>query len=183
MKSTGIVRRIDDLGRVVIPKEIRRTFRIREGDPLEIYTDNTGNIILKKYSIIKEISPSANRYSDVLSHKIELPVIISDCDHVVAVSGAPKREFAERRVTRYLEDLMEMRIVYSVLVDRDEKFFPIEGLNNEAICVFPLICAGDVIGSIFVLKNDEIKISESELKVKIQLAEITSQLLSRHLED
>ena len=183
MKSTGIVRRIDDLGRVVIPKEIRRTFRIREGDPLEIYTDNTGNIILKKYSIIKEISPSANRYSDVLSHKIELPVIISDCDHVVAVSGAPKREFAERRITRYLEDLMEMRVNYTIFDEPHEKFIPIEGLLNEAVCAYPLICAGDVIGSIFVLKSEDIKISDSELKLKIQLAEITSQLLGKHLED
>ena len=107
MKSTGIVRRIDDLGRIVIPKEIRRTLRIREGDPLEIYTDNTGNIIFKKYSFIKEISPFAARYADVLARKVNMPVIVSDCDHIVAVSGAPKREFSERRITSFVEDLMQ----------------------------------------------------------------------------
>ena len=92
MKATGIVRRIDDLGRVVIPKEIRRTMRIREGDPLEIYTDNDGEVIFKKYSPIGELSGFAGVYAEVLHKTGGAPVVVCDRDHVVAVSGIPKKE-------------------------------------------------------------------------------------------
>ena len=183
MKSTGIVRRIDDLGRIVIPKEIRRTLRIREGDPLEIYTDNTGNIIFKKYSFIKEISPFAARYADVLARKVNMPVIVSDCDHIVAVSGAPKREFSERRITSFVEDLMQDRTNYSSFKTPTEKFLPVEGLENEALCAFPIICSGDVIGSVCVLKSSKTSLTDAEKSAKINLAEITTQLLGKQLED
>lgn len=109
MKATGIVRRIDDLGRVVIPKEIRRTMRIREGDPLEIFTDNDGEVVFKKYSPVGEMSPFANQYADVMSRACGLPVVISDRDHVVAVAGLPKKDYYERRVSAQLEELMEQR--------------------------------------------------------------------------
>ena len=92
MKATGIVRRIDDLGRVVIPKEIRRTMRIREGDPLEIYTDADGEVIFKKYSPIGELSSFTGQYAEVLSRSTNLPVLICDRDHVIACAGIPKRE-------------------------------------------------------------------------------------------
>ena len=84
MKATGIVRRIDDLGRVVVPKEIRRTLRIREGDPLEIFTDREGEIILKKYSPIGELSAFAKQYAESLSQVLECLVGICDMDQVVA---------------------------------------------------------------------------------------------------
>jgi len=87
MKATGIVRRIDDLGRIVIPKEIRRTMRIREGDPLEIYTSPDGEVIFKKYSPVGEISCTASQYADVLSKVGGCPAVICDRDHVIAVSG------------------------------------------------------------------------------------------------
>ena len=90
MKATGIVRRIDDLGRVVIPKEIRRTMRIREGDPLEIYTDSDGEVIFKKYSPIGELGPYTKQYVDVLGRTAGLPVVICYSDHIIAVSGMPK---------------------------------------------------------------------------------------------
>ncbi|MEG1062079.1 MAG: stage V sporulation T C-terminal domain-containing protein, partial [Oscillospiraceae bacterium] len=99
MKATGIVRRIDDLGRVVIPKEIRRTMRIREGDPLEIYTNSEGEVIFKKYSPIGEMASFAGQYADVLHKIAELPAIVCDRDHVIAVSGVPKKELLERRFT------------------------------------------------------------------------------------
>ena len=89
MKATGIVRRIDDLGRVVIPKEIRRTMRIREGDPLEIYTDNDGEVIFKKYSPIGELSAFASKYAEVLSKIGGYPVVVCDRDHVISVAGVP----------------------------------------------------------------------------------------------
>ena len=87
MKATGIVRRIDDLGRVVIPKEIRRTMRIREGDPLEIFVSNEGEVIFKKYSPISELGSIAAQYCEVLFRTAGYPVLITDRDHVVAVSG------------------------------------------------------------------------------------------------
>ena len=94
MKATGIVRRIDDLGRVVIPKEIRRTMRIREGDPLEIYTNSEGEVIFKKYSAVSEMSENAGYVADIM-HKIAgCPVIIFDKDHVVASAGVPRKEFS-----------------------------------------------------------------------------------------
>lgn len=107
MKATGIVRRIDDLGRVVIPKEIRRTMRIREGDPLEIFTDNDGEVVFKKYSPIGELSPFAGQYADVMSRACGMAVLICDRDHVVAAAGVSKKEFQERRVSARLEELME----------------------------------------------------------------------------
>lgn len=109
MKATGIVRRIDDLGRVVIPKEIRRTLRIREGDPLEIYTDADGEVIFKKYSPVGEMSTFASQYADVLARISGLPTLISDRDHIVAVAGVSKKEYLERRITSSLEDIMESR--------------------------------------------------------------------------
>ena len=97
MKATGIVRRIDDLGRVVIPKEIRRTMRIREGDPLEIYTSNEGEVIFKKYSPIGELSESAAQVADIMHRLAGCPVAVFDRDHVVSVSGAAKKEWNGRQ--------------------------------------------------------------------------------------
>ena len=112
MKATGIVRRIDDLGRVVIPKEIRRTMRIREGDPLEIYTSNDGEVIFKKYSAISEMYENASQVADILCKLSGCATIVFDRDHVVAVSGVQKKEYLERRVSHSLEELMESRKQY-----------------------------------------------------------------------
>ena len=109
MKATGIVRRIDDLGRVVIPKEIRRTLRIREGDPLEIFTSNDGEVIFKKYSPIGELHGVAVQYADVLNKSFALTAFVCDRDHILAASGAGKRELADRSVSQPLEKLMETR--------------------------------------------------------------------------
>ena len=98
MKATGIVRRIDDLGRVVIPKEIRRTMRIKEGDPLEIYTDREGEVIFKKYSPIGEMQDFATDYAEALQKTSSSPIFICDRDAVIAVSGASKRDYLERKI-------------------------------------------------------------------------------------
>ena len=154
MKATGIVRRIDDLGRVVIPKEIRRTMRIREGDPLEIYTDNDGEVIFKKYSPIGELSPFAAQYADVLSKNLALPVLVSDRDHIIAAAGISRREMLERRVSHQLEEIMENRQVYS-LSPSQKKVYPIEGIDKNAIVVAPIITAGDISGSVILLGADD----------------------------
>lgn len=109
MKATGIVRRIDDLGRVVVPKEIRRTLRIREGDPLEIYTDREGEIILKKYSPIGELSQFAAQYAKILSETTGYLVCVSDRDHVICACGSGKKDYEKKAVSRELEAVMEDR--------------------------------------------------------------------------
>ena len=114
MKATGIVRRIDDLGRVVIPKEIRRTMRIREGDPLEIYTSPEGEVIFRKYSALGEMSENAAQVAEIMQRLAGCAVLVFDRDHVVAVSGTQKREFQERRASQELEELMSRHYLLDV---------------------------------------------------------------------
>ena len=109
MKATGIVRRIDDLGRVVIPKEIRRTLRIREGDPLEIFTDREGGVILKKYSPIGELTDFSKDYAESLQQAIGHIILIADKDAFISASGAPKKEYVERKISPELEKIMDDR--------------------------------------------------------------------------
>ena len=124
MKATGIVRRIDDLGRVVVPKEIRRTLRIREGDPLEIYTDREGGIILRKYSPIGELSQFSKQYAEALAQNTGYIVSITDRDQHIAVAGAGKKDLAKKAISRQMDTLMNQR--ESLLAVKGErKFIPI----------------------------------------------------------
>lgn len=118
MKATGIVRRIDDLGRVVIPKEIRRTLRIREGTPLEIFTDREGEIILKKYSPIGELGAFAGQYAESLAQTTGLTVCVCDRDQVIAVSGGSRKELLGKNISHQLETVIEDR--ENILVDNKE---------------------------------------------------------------
>ena len=120
MKATGVVRRIDDLGRVVIPKEIRKTLRIKEGDPLEIFTDREGQVILKKYSPIGELSEFATGYAETLAKTTGHIACITDKDTIIAVSGGSKKEFLEQDVSRELEKLMEDKEVYTSKENSDK---------------------------------------------------------------
>ena len=119
MKATGVVRRIDDLGRVVIPKEIRRTLRIKEGDPLEIFTDKEGEVILKKYSPIGELSEFASEYAETLTKTTGHIACITDKDTVIAVSGAAKREWLEQGISKELERILEDKEKY---ISKDYKY-------------------------------------------------------------
>jgi len=180
MKATGIVRRIDDLGRVVIPKEIRRTLRIREGDPLEIYTATDGEVIFKKYSPVGEMSAFASQYADVLSRISSLPTIICDRDHVIAAAGVSKREFLERRVSAILEGYMENRRTYACHQGDLSAVNPVEGIDQEAAVIFPIIAAGDVTGAVIMLKSDTVKIpSETEIK----LCQSAAAFLGKQMEE
>ncbi len=154
MKATGIVRRIDDLGRVVIPKEIRRTMRIREGDPLEIFVSNEGEVIFKKYSPISELGSIAGQYCEVLFRTAGYPVLITDRDHVVAVSGISRKEVLERRVSPALEDYIENRRGFNSKENR-QPLQPIEGVSYFALVQNPIISSGDVCGSVMFLQNKE----------------------------
>ena len=170
MKSTGIVRRIDDLGRVVVPKEIRRTLRIKEGDPLEIFTDKEGEVILKKYSPIGELSEFATGYAETLSRTTGHIACITDKDSVIAVSGGSKKEYLEKSLSPELEKVMENKEVYTSK-ENNELALPItqndskeKRFNSQVI--YPIISDGDVIGSVILLsKQQNTKMGDTELKV------------------
>ncbi len=166
MRATGIVRRIDDLGRVVIPKEIRRTLRIREGDPLEIYTDSGGEVIFKKYSPMGEMSSFAEQYAEVINRVAKRPVIITDRDHVIAASGVSRKEYIDRRISSTLEDLIEKRQSYTADRGTLGSFTPIEGIDKCAAAALPIISSGDITGSIVLLVGDNAALpSESDVKL------------------
>ena len=180
MKATGIVRRIDDLGRVVIPNEIRRTLRIREGDPLEIYTATDGEVIFKKYSPVGELSAFASQYAEVLSRVSGLPVIICDKDHVIAASGVSKRELLERRVSPVLENYMESRKSYTATQATVGDIQPVEGVEHRAAVIYPIIAAGDVTGAVVMLMGEDNKVpTETEVK----LAHSAAAFLGKQMEE
>jgi AbrB family transcriptional regulator (stage V sporulation protein T) len=155
MKATGIVRRIDDLGRVVIPKEIRRTMRIREGDPLEIYTNPEGEVIFKKYSPVGEMSDGAVQAAEVISKLSGAPAVIFDTDHVVAVSGVPKKEYSQRRLSPALEEMLESRKPYAYTSEDIGQVCPVEGLTAHALSVAPIISNGDVSGAVALMATND----------------------------
>ena len=180
MKATGIVRRIDALGRVVIPKEIRRTLRIREGDPLEIYTATDGEVIFKKYSPVGEMSNFASQYSDVLSRISLMPTIVCDRDHVIAAAGVSKREYLDRRITPVLENYMENRRSYSAHANSVDSVQPVEGIESDAAVIYPIIAAGDVTGAVVMLKSDSVKIPTD---TEIKLAQSAAAFLGKQMEE
>ena len=180
MKATGIVRRIDDLGRVVIPKEIRRTLRIRECDPLEIFTDRKGEIILKKYSPIGELSTFAKQYAESLPQVTGKVALIADRDQFIATAGGGKA-FNGKGLSRHLEDALERR--ETILAGKGEKqFLEIAHEMQDAYeqeMIAPIICEGDVIGAVILLDtNEKGKMGEVEKK----LAQSAAAFLGRQME-
>ena len=170
MKATGVVRRIDDLGRVVIPKEIRKTLRIKEGDPLEIFTDREGQVILKKYSPIGELSEFATGYAETLAKTTGHIACITDKDTIIAVSGGSKKEFLEQDVSQELEKLMEDKEIYTSKENSDMAM-PItkndtNEKKNKSQIVYPIISNGDTIGTVILMSKDSnTKMNEVEKKV------------------
>ena len=163
MKATGIVRRIDDLGRVVVPKEIRRILRIREGDPLEIYTGNTGEVILKKHSPINELGQFAGEYAQTIAKILGGTIIISDTDQVIAVSGTGRKEYSDKKIDSDLDEIIQSKNRY---------------LNDSKIVV-PIISQGDPIGSITILAKENKTLGDAELKV----AEVGASFLAQQMEN
>ena len=177
MKATGIVRRIDDLGRVVVPKEIRRTLRIREGDPLEIFTDKEGEIILKKYSPIGELSAFAKQYAESLSQMLGCLAGICDMDQVVAASGNGKKELQDEDITRELGEFLKERKTQNAKAG-EKRYVPVvsktEPYSQEVIS--PILCAGDVIGAVLLMNMDQKDLFEER---EICLAEYTAKVLGK----
>ena len=169
MKATGIVRRIDELGRVVIPKEIRRTLRIREGDPLEIFTDREGEVILKKYSPIGELGDFAKEYAESLHLALGHTALICDKDNIIAVAGTSRRELLEKPLHEDVEQIMKRR--ERVLASKGNGNIPRitaddNGETYRAAVVVPILAAGDAIGAVILVSRDaDAQMSTTELKV------------------
>jgi AbrB family transcriptional regulator (stage V sporulation protein T) len=179
MKATGIVRRIDDLGRVVIPKEIRRTMRIREGDPLEIYTDKDGEVIFKKYSLMGGLTDFAAQMCETLNKTTGHVCVITDRDACIAVSGAPRRELLDKRLGEGLERVLEGRKIYQHQPGETPMPVSDEGGKLMVSCAAPILAEGDVLGCVlFAAEEGDLTASETDYK----LLQTMSGFLGRHME-
>lgn len=179
MKATGIVRRIDDLGRVVIPKEIRRTMRIREGDPLEIYTDKDGGVIFKKYSLMGGLGDFASQMCETLHKTTGRVAVITDRDTCIAVHGTARRELADKRVSAELEAIMEGRQIYQW--KEGDELLPIceDGEKYLISVAAPILSEGDVLGAvIFAAAPGDDATGDTEYK----LVQTIAGFLGRHME-
>lgn len=172
MKETGIVRRIDDLGRVVIPKEIRRTLRIKEGTPLEIFTDREGEVILKKYSPIGELSIFAKEYAEALSQTTGLVSCITDHDQVVAAAGTGSKEYNGKEISKELEETITAREGKCLNANEKGKIPVIEDQRDVpyAQTIQPIICAGDAIGSVILMGKSERDVFGDPERMLVQTA-------------
>jgi AbrB family transcriptional regulator (stage V sporulation protein T) len=180
MKATGIVRRIDDLGRVVIPKEIRRTMRIREGDPLEIFTDKEGGVVFRKYSLMEGLSDFAGILCDSLNRSTGRVTVITDRDSCIAVSGAPRRELLEKAVSPELEELMEERKIYQFRPGSPVVPLFSGGEGGFAVdTAAPILSEGDVLGCVIFLAGAG---QQPSGEVEYKLAQSISAFLGKHME-
>lgn len=182
MKATGIVRRIDDLGRVVIPKEIRRTLRIREGDPLEIFTDKEGGVILRKYSFIGELNDFAKEYADTIAQILGHIVCIADKDNIIAVSGATvKKDFQDKRISSELEQLIAGKETF--IADKNTGKNPCDVIADDeakytAQLIAPIVTAfdGKGIGAVILLsKEPNAVMGDSDIKVARSAADFLAK--------
>lgn len=177
MKATGIVRRIDDLGRVVIPKEIRRTMRIREGDPLEIFTNRDGEIIFKKYSPLLDLSKFATEYVESLFEALNIPTILTDRDEVLAVMGFPKKGYLHRQISAQAEELMNMRKINLVTAPTEFEVVPGQIETITSLCCVPILVNGDVVGAIYFLSKDK-ELTDYEIKC----AEVAALFIGKQMD-
>ena len=181
MKATGIVRRVDELGRLVIPKEIRRTMRLAEGTPLEIFTDREGQIILKKYSPMMELGSFAKQYAESVAQTMNQKVAVSDRDQIIAVAGMPKKELVGKSIHKDLEDVINDR--EAVIARRgDTKYVNITSDDTDYAgqVIQTIICEGDAIGAVIVLsKDDKMRFGETEQKTAI----IAANFLGKQMEN
>ena len=175
MKATGIVRRIDDLGRVVIPKEIRRTMKIREGTPLEIYTGVGGEVIFKKYSPVGELSAFAEDYAEALSKSTEYTAAICDEDSIIAAAGAHKKELMGKDISEALQSLIKDRVKYA----GGEGVVAVDGSGLTVAVAYPIIAHGDVGGAVMLVNNTGEKANDADIKLVLSAAEF----LGRQMED
>lgn len=178
MKATGIVRRIDDLGRVVIPKEIRRTLKIREGMPMEIYTDVSGEVILKKYSPVGEMSQLAAAYAETLVNLTGHAAVICDSEQIIAIAGPAKKELLRKPLAPQLDELIQSR--RSFVANGEATVLVCKELPAAALVVFPVMSLGDPMGAVALLKGEK---SPARISGEaVESAKAAAMFLSRQLE-
>lgn len=180
MRATGIVRRIDDLGRVVIPKEIRRTMHIRVGDPLEIYTARDGELIFKKYSPIGELSDFAAQICDSMRKNTDCMAAVCDRDAVIAVSGAARHELLDMPISAKLSEMMENRLSYRY--ENGAEIVPV-GLRDDKFrlsAAAPVLSEGDVLGCIAFLSPLD---GPPATEVEYKLVQTVAGFLGRQMEN
>ena len=182
MKATGIVRRIDDLGRVVVPKEVRRTLRIREGDPLEIFTDHEGEIILKKYSPIGELGQFAAQYAECMAQVLGCLVCVTDCDRVIAAAGAGRKNYYGKPLTEELEQLIADRAQQTAVKEGQEMLkFTLDDMRDyQAQVIRVIVSEGDAIGAIVICGQRE---QLQDPVGSMQMAKIAAEFLGRQMEN
>ncbi len=178
MKATGIVRRIDDLGRVVIPKEIRRTLKIREGMPMEIFTESTGEVILKKYSPVGEMKQIAESYVKTLHKLTGFSAAVCDTEQIIAASGAGKKDLVNRDISTVLEEMLRNNIS---LTSPQKSIVMTKESPAEAVAVFPITSNGDVLGGVILIKGE--KNTENPEPAVIELVRATAMLFSNQMEE
>ena len=179
MKATGIVRRIDDLGRVVIPKEIRRTMRIREGDPLEIFTNGDGGVVFKKYSLMGGLGDFSAQLCESLYKTTGKMVTITDRDACISVAGGGRRELTDKNISPALAQIMEGRQIYQH--QEGSPALPVSDYTDHYVVstAAPILSEGDVLGCVvFLCEKDHMAVGESEYK----LAQTIAGFLGRHME-
>lgn len=178
MKATGVVRRIDDLGRVVIPKEIRRNLRIREGDSLEIYVDNSGDVILKKYSPVEDLSEFSQQYADALYLAIGKDIIICDRDNIVAATANFKKKYLNKKVSAQLEKYMNNRVAKvektptDIEITEDQK-------ETQPYCLQPILSNGDCVGAVIIMANEN---NRELTDVDLSSARTAASFIGKYLE-
>lgn len=163
MKSTGVIRRIDELGRIVIPKEIRKTLRIHDGDSLEIFTDNSENIILSKFSSLGKISDYAINFSKTISKFLKRDVIITDTDKIIAIDGNLKKKYSEKQISNELSTYLKTRELIKLEESTSLKIIDDETLQGYFI-ISPIIVESDTIGLLIVYSEVE-KLTEIDIKI------------------
>ena len=179
MKATGIVRRVDDLGRIVIPKEIRRTLRIREGDPLEIYTEKDGGVIFRKYSPMGELQEFATQMCEAIGGATGRIAAVADRDSIIALSGAPKRELIDKPNSAELDRLMEQRKNYRYMPG-DALLRACEGSDKYHLGVAsPILSQGDLMGCVMMLMGED---SNPPAETDQQLVQTVAGFLGKQME-
>lgn len=176
MKSTGVVRRVDDLGRIVIPKEIRRTLRIRDGESLEIFVDRE-MIALKKFSKMTDMEDISKQLVDIINSNIDKTVLITDRDKFIAAAGKFKKQYLNKNISKYLESVMNSR---KIVVEHSNHYIELldEDKSNLSYVIIPIIVNGDAIGLVMCI-SDNNDISSLEEK----LINIAAQFLEKHIEE
>ena len=176
MKATGVVRRIDDLGRIVIPKEIRRNLRIHEGDSLEIYIDGKDTVILKKYSLVESVNNFIVQYVESLYASSKREIIVTDTERIIAASGGFRKDIIGKKIDMRLDDKMQKKNVQTF--ERGNNLEICDNLTiSSATILKPITVYGDLIGSVIVIGDNYVD------EVEKMLADLTASFIGKYLEN